>query len=139
MLDAGHRQNLARFVFLDPAARAAVLDWSSVADRYAAMLRNAFLRWNQDDDLVRLLDDLRGSAEFVRRWDAHPVVESYRGSLRMRHPLGALQVRFETLLVATDGQRLTYWSAADEQTAAVYRQLAGDLAAGAAAPGTART
>lgn len=139
VLDARHGRNLARFVFLDPAARDAALDWSSVADRYVAMLRNAFLRWSQDDDLTRLLDDLRGSAEFVRRWDAHPVVEGFRGSLRVQHPLGALQVRFETMSVAADDQRLTYWPAADEQTAAVYRQLAGDLAPTSPARGTART
>jgi transcriptional regulator with XRE-family HTH domain len=133
-LDPRHGRNLARYVFLDPAARTATPDWPSIADRYAAMLRQAFLRWSRDDDLVRLLDDLGESAEFGCRWAAHPVVEGFRGSLRVQHPLGALHVRFETLSVAADGQRLTYWPAVDEQTGALYRRLAGDRGPVPAAP-----
>lgn len=125
LLDDRYERNLIRFTFLDPAARVVIPDWSPAADEYVTQLRSAFLHWRHDERLAHLIEELRQSPEFTRRWDAHPVLENLRGTRRLQHPrFGALNVAYETLSVADDGQRLVCWLAADQHTAAVYARLA---------------
>jgi transcriptional regulator with XRE-family HTH domain len=130
VLQPRYRHNLVRFSFLDPAMPDAVADWSSLADGHIARLRATFPRWGGHQPFAQLVEELRSTAEFARRWDAYPVVENLRGSRLVRHPLGLLATTYEALATADDGQRLICWQAADARTAAVFADLAHDRRAG---------
>jgi transcriptional regulator with XRE-family HTH domain len=114
--------NLARFVFLDPAASSTFVDWAAAADDQAAALRGAAVRWRDDDRFVALVAELERVPEFASRWSAHRVVEKSVGSKALRHPdLGELHISYETLALADEsGQRLVAWLPADEATTAAF-------------------
>ncbi len=105
---AGDTPNMARWVFLDPAARRYFLDWQQVADVTAGALRTAASREPHDDALGALICELAArSAEFGRRWDSHVVAAHDAGTLRVHHPLaGELTLAWESLDLRADA-RLT--------------------------------
>jgi len=124
LLDTG-MVNLARFVFLHPAARTAYPDWESAADEQTQRLRAAAVRWSYDEAMTALLDDLREIPAFATRWSDHEVAEQRRGTRALAHPtLGPLQVAYEVMSLADDDeQRLVTWLPADERTAAAFERL----------------
>ena len=99
--DASDR-NLLRYVFLNSAARALIVDWEARARRLAAEFRADVHRRPSDPDLAGLVDQLcRESALFAECWGKQDVLHREGGERRFRHPergeLGFVQT---TLLVA---------------------------------------
>lgn len=116
--------NLARHAFLAPGAKEVYPDWSAVADEQVARLRATSMHWGFDDGYQALIDDLRGHAEFDRRWSAYAVSAKHRGTKRVVHPdVGELRVDFEVLLLPDDAeQRIVAWLPADGATAEAIEQ-----------------
>jgi transcriptional regulator with XRE-family HTH domain len=111
--------NLARHVFLHPAARSVYPDWETAADEQVGRLRAASLRRSDDDGFTALMDELRTTPEFNARWSGFGTSEKRRGMKHLRHPhLGDLRLNYEVLLLADemDEQRLITWLPADEAT-----------------------
>ncbi|WP_424852786.1 helix-turn-helix transcriptional regulator [Streptomyces sp. SAI-170] len=109
-----NRANLARFNFLDPAARRFYPDWDLVADTAVAILRAEAGR----DPYDRALHDLVGelstrSEEFRTRWGAHDVRHHGTGTKRFHHPaVGELTLAYEGLEMAAEpGLTLTVYTA----------------------------
>lgn len=127
MLDeiAGSPPNLARFVFLHPAARSVYPQWRSAADEQVARLRRSAACLAHDSGINTLIDELRAHPEFEVRWNAHPIGEKRRGSKVLTHPeVGDLSLDFEVLDVADDsGLQLVTWLAGNDTTAARLRSL----------------
>jgi transcriptional regulator with XRE-family HTH domain len=118
------RPNLARYLFLNPAARRAVPDWDGAADGQASMLRAAYSRFGSDDRFVALLDDLRAVPAFVERWDAHTISTSRPRLARVVHPgAGDLRLSLECLAVEDIDLRLEAWLPYDEATEVAMRDL----------------
>jgi transcriptional regulator with XRE-family HTH domain len=118
--------NLARYVFLHPAAASVYPDWERAADEQASRLRAASPRWSGDANFTALIDELSSASEpFALRWSSHDVAEKHRGVKRLVHPdAGELRVAYEVLLLPDeDEQRLISWLPADEQSAAVMARL----------------
>jgi transcriptional regulator with XRE-family HTH domain len=127
MLDeiVGSPPNLARFVFLHPAARSVYPQWRAAADEQVARLRRSAACLAHDSGINTLIDELRAHPEFELRWDAHPIGEKRRGAKVLTHPdVGDLNLDFEVLDVADDtGLQLVTWLAGDAVTAARLRSL----------------
>jgi transcriptional regulator with XRE-family HTH domain len=122
--------NLARHTFLHPGAATVYPDWSAVADESAARLRATSMHWGFDPGFTALLDELRSSPEFERRWSSHAVSEKHRGTRLVVHPeVGELRIDVEVLLLPDDAdQRVVAWLPADAATeAAVARAAAAEV------------
>jgi hypothetical protein len=106
-----HR-NYARWVFLDPAAREAFLDWPTVAAEVVGTLRLYAGRNPDDARLTELVGELAiKSAEFRTWWNDLQVHERTYGTKRMIHPaVGPITIRYEALALPGD----------EEQTLFVY-------------------
>ena len=119
MLD-GAVPNLARHVFLHPAARAVYPDWVAVADEQVSRLRAATARWGDDDGFAALMNELRTAPNFTERWSIVTTTEKRRGTSQVLHPdLGRLRLNYEVLRLPddVDEQRLITWLPADDATA----------------------
>jgi hypothetical protein len=106
--------NVARFMFLDPAAREFYVDWDSLAGDTVALLRAEA----GHDPYDRALSDLIGelstrSATFRTRWAAHHVRHHRTGVKHLHHPVvGDLILTYESMeLTADQGLRLNAYSA----------------------------
>ncbi|MFG1926490.1 helix-turn-helix transcriptional regulator [Cryptosporangium sp. NPDC048952] len=106
-----HR-NYARWMFLDPAARDAFLDWPVVAAEVVGTVRLYAGRFPDDPQLNELVGELTiKSSEFAKWWSDHRVHERTHGVKRMMHPVaGAITLRYEALELPGD----------DDQTLFVY-------------------
>jgi transcriptional regulator with XRE-family HTH domain len=116
-LDQPGEQNLLRFVFLAPAARALICDWPARARRVVAEFRAASTAHRTDPTLRGLIAEVRQqSADFARFWDEYGVLEREGGERSFAHPrhgrLRYVQVTFEvagradlklTILTRQDG------------------------------------
>lgn len=109
--------NLARYVFLHPRAKDVFTDWPTAANEQVARLRAVEPRWGSAPAYVALLDDLLAVEDFVARWSTHPVAEKRRGTKRLTHDGGELQMAYEVLLLPDDDQQLVTWRAADAVSA----------------------
>ena len=96
--------NSARFVFLDPRARAFYLDWERAARDVVSVLRSAAGRDPYDRDLSDLVGELSTQSEVFRaHWASHEVRFHLNGSKRFHHPVvGELSLNVERLDVAAD-------------------------------------
>ncbi len=106
--------NLARFTFLDPAARQFFRNWESIASDYVALLRAEAGRSPADHVLSELIGELSADSQAFRsRWPAHNVQASCSGAKEVHHPLvGDLSLTFEALDVADQpGLRLNVYTA----------------------------
>jgi transcriptional regulator with XRE-family HTH domain len=106
--------NLARFIFLDPAARDFYLDWAVLAQDVVALLRGEAGRDPYDRGLSDLIGELSTrSEEFRTWWAAHNVRLHRSGIKRFHHPeVGDLTLTYESLaLTADEGLRLNAYSA----------------------------
>jgi hypothetical protein len=86
--------NSARFVFLDPRAKAFYDDWERVAGECVAILRWAAGRDPYDRDLSDLVGELATHSDAFRtRWAAHDVRFHNTGVKHFHHPVvGELSV-----------------------------------------------
>ncbi|MFD3455694.1 helix-turn-helix domain-containing protein [Streptomyces sp. NPDC058691] len=104
LADPRRPANLARFIYLDPAARAFLPEWDRAADDIAAMLRGEAGRNPYDKDLSDLIGELSTRSEiFRKRWADHNVRRHRTGPKKLRHPaVGDLELIFETMTLASD-------------------------------------
>lgn len=96
--------NKARFVFLDPGARAFYPDWVEVARSNVAVLRAAAGRNPYDKQLSDLIGELSTrSDEFRSMWADHDVLTYQTGSARISHPVvGEVDLFWEALDLVAD-------------------------------------
>jgi len=108
------RPNLARFVFLDPAAQDFYRDWEQLAEDVVALLRGEAGRNPYDKDLTDLIGELSTRSDRFRTWwAAHDVRLHRSGVKRLHHPLvGDLTLTYESMdLTADQNLRLNAYSA----------------------------
>ncbi len=106
--------NVARFVFLDPAARAFFLDWTTAARDMVAALRIEAGRHPRDRALSDLVGELSTrSDEFATFWASQNVRFHRSGLKDIHHPaVGDLHLTFEAMdLPADPGLSLIVYSA----------------------------
>ncbi|MFC8248576.1 helix-turn-helix transcriptional regulator [Streptomyces chartreusis] len=98
-LPAVQEPNLARFVFLNDAARDLYVDWSAAARETVGVLRLHASHHPHDPRLAQLVGDLSvRDADFRRWWADHNVYQPQHGTKRYNHPLvGELTLGFEAL------------------------------------------
>ena len=121
--------NLARFIFVDPRAKAVFPDWAETADAQVAVLRDALVRWRTDERMRAFVEELQSVPEFATRWHQHAVARKRRGTKTVVHPVaGDLRIDYEVLLLPDESdQRLIAWLAADAATAEVFDRLGGPV------------
>ncbi|MFC8262492.1 hypothetical protein ACFUNF_33980 [Streptomyces sp. NPDC057291] len=93
--------NIARFKFLDPAARVFFADWDVPIHNMAALLRMGTGQAPDDEQLSELIMELQdGSPEFKQMWAQHEVTLHRNGTKHFHHPVvGDLDLPFETLIL----------------------------------------
>ncbi|ATL32740.1 helix-turn-helix transcriptional regulator [Streptomyces formicae] len=83
----GTPSNLARWTFLDPAARDVVVDWEAEARGLLARLRTLSGRHPDDPRYRALIDELKAGSEEVRAWwPRYDVQVRHGGRKRLRSP-----------------------------------------------------
>jgi transcriptional regulator with XRE-family HTH domain len=128
-------RNLARYVFLDPAARSLYLDWPVVAEDIATALRMDLGDGPDDPRSADLLRDLLDDADFARIWRSHDVRRLNRGVKRYRHPeVGDLTLHYDRLTTPDEpDQRMSLYTAepgsVSEQRLARLARAAGGVPA----------
>jgi len=113
-LFTAERPNMARFIFLDPAARDFYVDWDELAGDTVALLRSEAGLDPYDRNLSDLIGELSTRSEIFRaRWAAHNVRQHRAGTKRLHHPVvGELLLAYESMeLTADTGLRLNAYSA----------------------------
>jgi len=110
--------NLARMVFLDPAARSFYPDWHHVATQVVGNLRWGLARFPGDDRVAETVDEISPqSSVFTELWATHHVRPRSGEDKLFHHPqLGELRLHFEALELAdAPDQRLFVYCALDEE------------------------
>jgi transcriptional regulator with XRE-family HTH domain len=88
---APEQRNILRRIFLDPQARAAQLDWQSVARFAVAAFRADTVRAGASANVEALVDELRRlSPEFDLMWRDNDVRSHGEGIKQLRHPIAGL-------------------------------------------------
>ncbi|GAA1676709.1 helix-turn-helix transcriptional regulator [Kribbella yunnanensis] len=102
--DGGRMPNLARFQFLDPAAREFFPDWELFAQMCVAIMRAEAGRDPHDRGLQDLVGELSTRSETFRRlWADHNVRTHGSGTKRFQHPVvGELVLAYEELAVTAE-------------------------------------
>ncbi|WP_446213564.1 helix-turn-helix transcriptional regulator [Micromonospora sp. IBSANI012] len=106
--------NIARFIFLDPAAQEFYVEWESLAGDTVALLRAEAGRDPYDRALSDLVGELSTRSDVFRTWWAAHNVRLHRsGTKHLHHPVvGDLTLAFESMdLTADTGLRLNAYSA----------------------------
>ncbi|MFE9679613.1 helix-turn-helix transcriptional regulator [Streptomyces sp. NPDC006259] len=100
-------RNIARQVFLDPAASGYYPEWHAVAAQCVAHLRLQAGHHADDHGLTSLVGELSlKSEDFRRLWADHPVAECAYGVKRIQHPVaGLLTFPYETLGITADPEQ----------------------------------
>lgn len=104
-----HRdRNLARFMFLDDAARDLYREWDKHAAEAVAALRLDAARHPDDPGLTELVGELTiKSAEFRAWWADHNVRQRLHGVKLYHHPVvGDLTLSYEHVLFPGDSDQL---------------------------------
>ncbi|MEZ0114984.1 transcriptional regulator with XRE-family HTH domain [Catenulispora sp. EB89] len=96
--------NVARFMFLDPAALDYYLDWERMAAGTVAILRAEAGRDPHDKPLTELVGELSTRSDHFRTaWAAHNVLVHRTGVKRIHHPVvGDLTLAYEALELPAD-------------------------------------
>lgn len=105
-------RNLARMLFLDPAAATFYAEWDVAARSTVASLRAAAAP--DDPRLRELVAELTaGSPAFASLWSAHDVGVKRRDAKLLEHPqVGRLRLAFETFDIrSAPGQQLVVYQA----------------------------
>jgi hypothetical protein len=129
--------NSARYVFLDPTARAFYIDWDRAASDVVAILRSAAGREPDDRDLIELVGELSTqSDEFRTRWAAHNVRFHDTGTKEFHHPIvGDITTTYNRMELAADpGLAITIYTAEPASRSAQALSLLGSWAATPRAP-----
>lgn len=125
LLDAAPA-NLTRFLLMEPRARDAFNDWSTMVDEQIAYLHS---NRHGDPEVSELANDLAylAGAEFTDRWRQRPVAWGRTGRHNLKHPdVGPLSLTFESLKLADhDNQRMIVYLPADHATSARLDRLFG--------------
>jgi transcriptional regulator with XRE-family HTH domain len=102
--DSGRIPNLARFQFLDPAARDFYPDWDLFAQMCVGVMRAEAGRDPHDRGLQDLVGELSTRSETFRRlWADHNVRTHGTGTKRFNHPVvGELTLAYEELAVTAE-------------------------------------
>lgn len=102
--DGGRVPNLARFQFLDPAARDFYPDWDLFAEMCVGVMRAEAGRDPHDRGLQDLVGELSTRSDVFRRlWAAHDVRTHGSGTKRFCHPVvGELSLAYEELAVTAE-------------------------------------
>lgn len=132
----GRPPNLARFQFLDPAAREFYPDWDLFAEMCVAIMRAEAGRDPHDKGLQDLVGELSTRSDVFRRlWGAHDVRTHGAGTKRFHHPVvGDLTLAYEELAITAEpGQVLLVYTAEPGSVSAERLRL---LASWAAEPTT---
>jgi transcriptional regulator with XRE-family HTH domain len=113
--DPAYGGNIARFQFLDPAARDFHPNWDLAADTTVAIMRTEAGRDPHNRDLTDLVGELATKSEQFRvRWAGHNVRLHYTGAKTFRHPVvGVVELSFEAVDLPTDdlwGLNLTIYT-----------------------------
>ena len=111
---AARTPNIARFIYLDPAAQAFYQDWEQMARDTVSLLRAQAGHDPYDKALQDLIGELSTRSEvFATWWAAHNVRLHRSGVKRLRHPeVGDLELGYESMeLTADQGLRLNAYSA----------------------------
>jgi hypothetical protein len=106
--------NLARFAFMNPAARELYPDWDGAANVAVALLRTEAGRAPGNAALNALVGELSTqSDEFRRRWATHNVRTHYSGTKTFHHPaVGDLVLAYDVMdFPGEAGVSLTAYSA----------------------------
>ena len=106
--------NMARFIFLDPAAPAFYQEWDRLASDTVALLRAEAGRNPTDRGLSDLIGELSTRSDIFRiRWADHNVRQHRSGIKHFHHPVvGDISLAYESLeLVADPGLVLNGYSA----------------------------
>jgi hypothetical protein len=106
--------NLARFVFLDPYAKAFFLDWDTIAQDMVGALRTQAGRDPSDRGLSDLIGELVTRSEgFAARWARHDVRLHRTGRKRLgNRVVGEIELTGGALDLTGDGLILIAYSAA---------------------------
>jgi transcriptional regulator with XRE-family HTH domain len=131
-----HRErNMARFMFLDEAARELYADWEASARGTVAALHLYAGRHPDDPRLAELIGELSVRDEDFRRWwAAHDVLRRTHGTKRFHHPVaGDLTLAYEALEPSGDpDQILALYTAEPGSPSAHALSLLAALTAGPA-------
>ncbi|MFC9689377.1 helix-turn-helix transcriptional regulator [Kribbella sp. NPDC056951] len=102
--DGGRMPNLARFQFLDPAAREFFPDWELFAQMCVAIMRAEAGRDPHDRGLQDLVGELSTRSEIFRQlWADHNVRTHGSGTKRFQHPVvGELVLAYEELAITAE-------------------------------------
>lgn len=102
--DGGRTPNLARFQFLDPAARDFYPDWDLFAQMCVGIMRAEAGRDPHDRGLQDLVGELSTRSEIFRRlWADHNVRTHGSGTKRFNRPIvGELTLVYEELAVTAE-------------------------------------
>jgi transcriptional regulator with XRE-family HTH domain len=97
-------RNVARWMFLDPAARTVYPQWDQVAAPVAATLRANVDPHARDVELDRLVSELTAaSTDFARFWADYRLYEQGHGRKQFFHEaVGTMTLNYETLNVPGD-------------------------------------
>jgi transcriptional regulator with XRE-family HTH domain len=130
--DGGRTPNLARFQFLDPAARDFYPDWDLFAHMCVSIMRAEAGRDPHDRGLQDLVGELSTQSETFRRlWGAHDVRTHGAGTKRFHHPeVGELTLAYEELAITAEpGHVLIVYTAEPGSPSAEKLRLLASLAA----------
>lgn len=130
--DGGRTPNLARFQFLDPAARDFYPDWDLFAHMCVSIMRAEAGRDPHDRGLQDLVGELSTQSETFRRlWGTHDVRTHGAGTKRFHHPdVGELALAYEELAITAEpGHVLIIYTAEPGSPSAEKLQLLASLAA----------
>jgi transcriptional regulator with XRE-family HTH domain len=105
--EGGRVPNLARFQFLDPAAKDFYPDWERFAEMCVGSMRVEAGRDPHDTVLQDLVGELSTCSEAFRRlWGAHDVRTHGSGTKHFRHPVvGELTLAYEELAITAEAGR----------------------------------
>ncbi len=140
--DGGRTPNLARFQFLDPAARDFYPDWDLFAEMCVAIMRAEAGRDPHDKGLQDLVGELSTRSETFRRlWAAHDVRTHGSGTKRFHHPVvGELTLAYEELAITAEpGQVLMVYTAEPGSPSAERLRLLASWAADSSPASAARS
>ncbi|KAA9163283.1 helix-turn-helix transcriptional regulator [Amycolatopsis acidicola] len=108
--EPAHRNNIARFNFLDPRAETFHPDWDAARDTTVALLRTEAGRDPHNRELTDLVGELATRSDAFRtRWGAHNVRLHRAGLKSFRHPaVGRLDLDFDAMDLPSDNaEKLT--------------------------------
>jgi transcriptional regulator with XRE-family HTH domain len=125
--------SFARWLFLDPGARARILNWADFAPSAVGALRYEWGRHPDDRRLVALVEELRrGDPDVARWWDDQRVTFRTSVTKHVAHPTaGQLSFGIESVVGPHDPEQrlVVYTVEADSPTARVLPMLASWAAA----------